>query len=552
MSYFSQCLPTFARVPDGSGLSLTRASFTPMTQDEFAALDKQEDMQRVWSRLTELRMRGYRPNLMQQVLWGRLKDYSSGIQRIPLKNQSIIAPFVSFQQRHEIVTGIYEIVSGEDVNGYRWKIKVKNNGAAWQKSLPAIHTQFIVDNSIHARFLTAAGAAVSRHFKIIAVTDTTVGGTPFADVTIEPVDVGSTTFAGYTDTVKGTYRPTGGVALLGTNSVSNYRSWMKQQGVYNNLNLVNFPFQTSRKTYTTSDAYEEALRAENANEFFKVFGSMSTSDRIKIYDKNYQEEWANTIFWGQPKEGQDWNSDWKSALPVVTDPDGGETLEYEANAEGIEYQLDRCGQVHDMLGLPIDLDWLQERADALKQNRQQTNPSSDAVYQVDIGVDMRTARSIGKALASAYKAETGVEYTQEIGDGDTKKFSTNHGIPVKSYFLDDVGVQINVITDPFFAHLAQATPLAHRRAARYLFMIDWSDIDVFVMKSRSKDTEFPPKNVTLDSTRYVIDINHKRVRLESETWGVRVQVPERHLIVTGFSDGCAKRTVYPCGSTYEG
>jgi hypothetical protein len=551
MSYFNQCLPTFARVPDGSGLSLTRASFDPMTQDEFAALGNQEDMQRVWTKLTELRMRGYRPNLMQQVLWGRLKDYSSGLQKIKIGAQSIIQPFVTFPQRHEIVTGIYEIVNSADQNGFRLTIKVKNTSAAWQKSLPAIHTQFIVDNSLHARYLTAAGAAVSRHFKIISVTDTTVGSTAYADVVVEPVDVSSATFAGFSDTMKNTYRPQGGIVVLGTNSVSNYQSWMKQQGVYNNLNLVNFAFQTSRKTYTTNDAYEEALAAPNANEFFKKFGTMSTADRIKVYDRNYQDEWANSIFWNKPAEGQDWNSDWKAALEAVTDPDGGETLEYKARAEGIEHQLDNCGRVHDMLGLPIDLDWLQEQAYALKQNRQQSNIASDAVYDIDIGCDMRTARSIKKALANAYREELGIQYTQEVGKGKSEQFAQTHGIQVNSYDLEDVGVRINVITDPFFYNLAEAAPLAHRRAARYLFAIDWSDIDVFVMKSRSKDTEFPPRNVTLDSTRYVIDINHKRVRLESDTWGVRVQVPERHLIVTGFSDGCARKVVYPCAS-YEG
>lgn len=551
MSYFDQCLPTFARVPDGSGLSLTRASFDQMTQDEFAALDKTEDMQRVWSRLTELRMRGYRPNLMQQVLYGRLKDYSSAVQMIKAGKQSIIAPYVTFGQRSQINTGIYEIISGVDVDGYQWKITVKNNSAGFQKALPSIHTQFLVGNTLIARFLTAAGAAVTRHYEIVSVTDSTSGGVPKADVVIKPVTVLSATFAGYSGTVKATYQPIGGLILLGTNSVSDFRSWMKQQGVYNNLSLVNFPFQTSRKGYTTSDAYEEALAAENANEFFKKFGTMANSERIQVYDRNFQDEWANTIFWGQPLEGQDWNSDWKAKLPAVTNPDGGETLEYEANAEGIEYQLDRCGHVVDMLGQPIDLDWFGEVAYGIKRNRQETNISSDQVFDIDIGVDMKTASSIKKVLAQAYKTEHGVQYTQEVGKGKNETFSQTHGIAVNSYDLEDWGVRVNVYTDPFFYDLASAAPSFHRRAARYLFAIDWSDIDLFVVKSRSKDTEYPPKNVTVDSTRYVIDINHKRVRLESQTWGVRIQVPERHKIITGFSDGCAKKTVYPC-STYEG
>ena len=551
MSYFNACLPTFARVPDGSGLSLTRASFTPLTPDAFAALGNQEDLQRVYSTAAEIKMRGYNPTFMDKVLMGRLKDYKSMVNKISVGPQSIIQPFITFKQRGAINSGVYEIESGVDQgDGWRWVLTVKNISAAWQKATPKIDTQFQVGNTIIAQFITASGASVTRHLEITAVANADSGGTAKAAVTVKPL-VSSATFAGYSSPTKATYRPTGGIVLLGTNSVSDYRSWANQPGVYNNLALRHFWFQTSKKVFTTHDAYEEALKAPNANEFFKVFGTMSNADRIKQYDIKFQRELSNTAFWGQPLEGQDPNADWKSSLRQVTDPDGGEVLEYEAQLEGIEHQLNTCGRVVDMNGAPLNFDTLEELLYGTKRNRQETNITSDSIYDIDMGVDMKTASSIKKTLADAYKKKFGLSYTQEIGRGTNEKFAEAHGIAVNSFDFEEWGFRLNVMTDPFFYDLTMSQPAAHRRASRYAFVIDWSDIDWFTVKTNSRDTEFPPKNVTLDSTRYVIEMNHKRVRQESITHGVKVDVPERHLILKGFSDGCVQKTVAPC-STYEG
>lgn len=551
MSYFNACLPVTARVPDGSGLSLTRASFEPLTPDAFAALGNQEDLQRVYAQAAEIRMRGYNPSLIDKVLWGRMKDYKAQVSRIQVGPQSIIQPFVTFKQRGAINSGTYEIESGVDQgDSYRWVLTVKNISAAWQKATPRIDTQFQVGNTIVAQHLTPSGASITKHLEITAVADATVGNTAKATITVKPL-VSSATFAGYSSPVKATFRPVGGIVMLGTNRVSDYKSWAPQPGVYNNLNLRHFWFQTSRKVFTTNDAYEQALKAEHANEFFKTFGTLSNADRIKQYDIKFQRELATTAFWGQPLEGQDPNGAWKTALPAVTDPDGGETLEYEAQLEGIEYQLDSCGRVVDMLGAPLNFDTLEELLYGVKRNRQESNITSDTVFDIDMGVDMKTAAAIKKTLADAYKKKYGLSYTQELGRGQNEKFAETHGIAVNSYDFEEWAFRLNVMTDPFFYELTLAQPAGHRRASRYAFVIDWSDIDWFTVKTNSRDTEFPPKNTTLDSTRYVIEMNHKRVRMESMTHGIKVNVPERSLILKGFSDGCPQKTVAPC-STYEG
>ena len=551
MSYFNACLPTFARVPDGSGLSLTRASYTPLTPDEFVAESMQENLRDAYAKAAELRMRGYMPSLMDKILLGRTKDYSANLQTIKAGPQSILQPFISFKQRGALNNSMFEITAGVDQgDGWRWVLTVKNVSAGWQKSTPRIDTQFQVGNTVIAIFVSSTGASVARQLEITAVADTTAGSDIKAAVTVKPL-ISSATFAGYTSDQKASYHPTAGQLHLATNSVSNFRSWANQPGAYNNLALRHFWFQTSRKVFTTNDAYEQALNAKTASEFDKVFSFMSNADRLKQYDMKFQRELYNSVFWGQPLEGQDPNGTWKDSLRQVTDPDGGEVLEYESQLEGIEYQLDSCSRVIDFLGAPLNFDTLEPLLYELKNNRQATNLTTDSIFEIDMGADMKTASLIKGVMAATYKDKYGLSYTQELGKGANETFAQTHGIPANSYDFEEWGFRLNVLTDPFFYDLVRGAPSSHRQAARYAFILDWSDIDWFTVKSAAKDTEYPPKNVTLDSTRYVIESNHKRVRLESKTHGVAVNVPERHLILKGFTEECPIKTVTPCTS-YEG
>jgi len=257
------------------------------------------------------------------------------------------------------------------------------------------------------------------------------------------------------------------------------------------------------------------------------------------------------VFWGQPLEGQDADSNWQSVLRTVTDPDGGSTLEYEAHLEGIEHQLETCGRVMDLNGAPLNFDTLNPLLYELKRERQATNLNGDVVYDIDIGCDKKTASSIKSVMAAYYKDRYGIQYTQEVGRGANEQFMQTHGVAVNSYDIEDEAVRINVISDPSFHDLVRAAPTAHQQASRYAMILDWSDIDWFTVKSASRESEFPPRGVDLDSTRYVIEVNHKRVRQDSITHGVAVNVPERHLLLKGFSDECPILSASAC-TTYEG
>ena len=555
MSYFNQCLPKVVNIRDGSGCSITRATLNAMTPDEFAALGDQEDLQRVYVNATEAKMRGVNQSYIDSLLMGRLKYYGDKVSKVNVANmaQSIIQPFITMRQDTVINAGYFEIESGADVNGYRRTITVKNNGLFSQQALVKLERYFIAGNTVIVQHVGSSGAAFSAHFKIISAVNADAGGVSKATITIEPSTVTSTTFAGYTAGQKAPFQPEGGLVLLGTNSISDYESWCNYGAVDNGMNLLHFWFQTSRMGHTFTKEYLKALKAPNANEFFKVFNTLPIKQQLVQQSSRFQGEWWTSVFWGQPDEGQDPNS-WQTSgkLEEVKDiVDNTCTLEYKARAEGIEYLLSRCGRVIDYAGQPLNLDTLGEQLYQLKRHRQQTSLTGDIVDEVVIQCDRQTASNIKSVFAAWYKAKYGIQYTQEIGKGPNEQFAQSSGLTVNSYDFDDFAVRLTVISDPTLYDMLGATPTAHKGASRYALLLDYSDIDIGIIKSRAKENQYPAPGDVPSEFKCVIERNERNYKLYSQTWTVIAPRPERHLILKNFSSACPQLSTNAC-SVYEG
>lgn len=555
MSYFNQCLPKVVNIRDGSGCSITRATLNAMTPDEFAALGDQEDLQRVYVNATEAKMRGVNQSYIDSLLMGRLKYYGDKVSKVNVANmaQSIIQPFITMRQDTVINAGYFEIESGADVNGYRRTITVKNNGLFSQQALVKLERYFVAGNTVIVQHVGSSGAAFSAHFKIISAVNADAGGVSKATITIEPSTVTSTTFAGYTAGQKAPFQPEGGLVLLGTNSISDYESWCNYGAVDNGMNLLHFWFQTSRMGHTFTKEYLKALKAPNANEFFKVFNTLPIKQQLVQQSARFQGEWWTSVFWGQPDEGQDPNS-WQTSgkLEEVKDiVDNTCTLEYKARAEGIEYLLSRCGRVIDYAGQPLNLDTLGEQLYQVKRHRQQTSLTGDIVDEVVIQCDRQTASNIKSVFAAWYKAKYGIQYTQEIGKGPNEQFAQSSGLTVNSYDFDDFAVRLTVISDPTLYDMLGATPTAHKGASRYALLLDYSDIDIGIIKSRAKENQYPAPGDVPSEFKCVIERNERNYKLYSQTWTVIVPRPERHLILKNFSSACPTLSQNSC-SVYEG
>lgn len=555
MSYFNQCLPKVVSIRDGSGCAITRATLQAMTPDEFAALGDQEDLQRVYATATEAKMRGVHQRFIDQLLMGRLKYYGDKVNRTNVAGQvqSIIQPFITMRQKSVVNAGYFEIESGADVNGYRRTITVKNNSLFSQQSLVSLERYFVAGNTVIVQHVGASGAAYSAHFKIISAVNADAGGVSKATVTIEPSTVLSATFAGYTAAQKLPFQPTGGLVLLGTNSISDYESWCNYGAVDNTNSLLHFWFQTSRMGHTFTKEYLRALKAPNANEFFKVFNTLPVKEQLVQQSARFNREWWTSVFWGQPDEGQDPNS-WQTSgkLEEVKDiVDGTCTLEYKARAQGIENLLGTCGRVIDYAGAPLNLDTLGEQLYQLKRHRESTSDTGEIVDEVVLQVDRQTAANIKQVFAAWYKAKYGIQYTQEIGKGPNETFAQSSGLTVNSYDFDDFAVRLTVISDPTLYDMLAATPTAHKGASRYALAIDYSDIDIGIIKSRAKENQYPAPNDVPSEFKCVIERNERNYKLYSQTWTVIAPRTERHLILKNFANACPVLTSGTC-TAYAG
>lgn len=555
MSYFDQCLPKIVRIRDGSGCSITRATLDAMTPDEFAALGDQEDLQRVYANAALAKERGVNMRYIDSILMGRLKYYGDKVETRKLGGpQSVIAPYVTMRQRHVVNSGYFQILAGADSNGYRWSLTVGNNGHFAQTANPRIDRYFVPGNTVIINHVLASGASASTKMKIISSADATSGGTAKATVVVEP-NVTSVAFAAYTATQKAVFQPTGGLVLLGTNSVSDYESWCNVGAVDNNLSLIHFWVQTSRKAHVVSEEYLKAIQAPNANEFFKVFDTLPFAEQVKQQDIQFRQQLATSFFWGQPSnQHQDVNA-WQGNLTEVTDIDDNScVLEYKAEAEGVEPLLNNCGRVYDYAGQPINFDTMEELLYQLKRHREETSDTGDAVIDIDMQTDKATASHVKAMFANYYKEKYGIQYTQEIGKGQNETFVQTSGLQVNSYDFDDAGVRLNVISDPFFYDQRHAAPAAHRQASTYALFLDYSDIDWGIIKTASRTNEYPSPGDIPSEYKCVIQRNVKTYQLYSQTWTCALKRPERHLILKGFNaDACPIKTYQSCDSAvYEG
>ena len=342
---------------------------------------------------------------------------------------------------------------------------------------------------------------------------------------------------------------------VGANSVSDFESHCYNDPVNNNVKLMLYWLQTMRQSQIVSDEYLKAIDAPNANEFFKVFSMLPYAEQVKQQNKLFNDRWWVSIFKGQAineyQNSEQWQGINGGGVPKVFDVDDPSCLlEYKANAIGIEPQLQACGRVVDMAGAQLDFDSLREMVYQLKRHREGTN-NGETVDVLPIQTDRDTANRIKTLFASKEAKQYGISYNRNFSSKEALEFSKSTGLAVNSYDWDEAGVSLDIVADPFFSDLLYATPAAHRSVNRYMWLLDYSDIDVGIAKTESRLKVYPNDKVVDDLWKCTIKTNEKQRRLESTTFTVAVHNPDRHLIIRNFSDSCPKLTVQGC-SVYEG
>jgi hypothetical protein len=363
----------------------------------------------------------------------------------------------------------------------------------------------------------------------------------------------STSTNGWWDTAsagaQANYQPTTGIVRIGANAVSDFQQYGNALPGYNEYGLLEYWRQTNRWVHKYNDEYVKALEATTTSEGLKKFRLLPLA-KLRAQQEKFNEDFMfESCFYGDVENGNQTISNWNN-LPQVQDPawaQSGESgtlaIEYLSRTIGVRTQIYACGNVYDAQQGPLDLDALFEAGYYVKRERE--GESNQTVDQIDIMTDQRFTRPMLRQLMTRYyKQKYGLDnVTMFMKAGEKITFNGSVMFEYDSYELPDHGYVLNVFSDLYFDDRIAQFQGGQKSAGRAIWMIDWSDINVGVIKNMS----VPRTNNLADNVyKYVIQQNVQHVLLNSRTFEVSVGNTNRHRMFENYSDACAKITVPGC------
>lgn len=229
-------------------------------------------------------------------------------------------------------------------------------------------------------------------------------------------------------------------------------------------------------------------------------------------------------------------------LPTVTDPqDAGCTIEYKANALGIETILRDCGRVVDWNATVANLDYVFQQLVLLKRYRES---DGDRVDVIDVMTDRATPRP-GCATSWASTTSRSSVGTSCAPPRSTRRSptTTRSCSTTTSSTCPTRACKLAVFGDPFFDDQLSAfrRPLAPRRTSRAAPAASGSSTGPTLRSVLAKSfrRSQSPDAATNDLYKCVITPNVTEYNLRSWKWTTLVDRPHRHLVIGNFSDGAA-------------
>jgi hypothetical protein len=341
-----------------------------------------------------------------------------------------------------------------------------------------------------------------------------------------------------------------GTGMIMGNSVSDYEKWCHQGPAVNDLTLIEYWQQTQRWTHQYNDEYLKALQAPLTSEYFKKFRQLPLAQQRKQQEAYQQNAFMNSVFYGQ-RINSNQAVETYTSLPTVVDPNatgsspwqtglGGcssaPTIEYKSNTLGIRTQLNDCSRTWDNEGAALSLDVLFETIYMLKRERENSGGTVDTI---DAMTDRFTSAKIRDLMTKYYKAKYSSDLTLFMQPKQQITFNDQVVFEYNKYDLPDQGCSLAVFTDTFFDDKLGATlsitdgTTANKNIGRQLWLIDWSDIQINVLKTASVKRQ---TNTADDLYNCVIQPNVSHYQLNSKTYEVRVGNTNRHALVENFSD----------------
>ena len=586
-------LPNMINVDSSCGCTLTRANISGMTPDTFEQLAMVEtDLARVIAGAAEAKILGVKEKGLATLLKSSLRDIKPALTTSKIDEQSIILPYIQRRQRGYQNSNYFTIsAGGSALNNAAKKGTVA--ASAWTggsvTATPSAPTfQLVVSSGTWGanetvgsgsvkNTYTGGPTSIDRYFlpglSLIVYTLDSSGTAKVLD--LEIVDAFVVTAGGSatsTDDVIVEVKErtavsagdiSGGFCQIGTNNVSDWEDWCRNQPTdFNQRIIVNW-LQTSRETRCVDGVYKDTLQKildGKVNPYAAGFKYLPLAEQNKIAAGNSENAWLRSTFFGQAIS-DDQTVEGYTSLPAVYDPESatsygsypgsqptvGEScvLEYKANAIGIYTQLQEASRIADFDGGQLDLDQLFQLIYYLKRYRESDGDSIDVI---DCMTDRYTADNLMVAFSRYYQAKYGAQVNRFVDQGQKLTFNNQVLFNYNVYDIPEIGVQLAVFHDQFFDdHLSAAkqsggTDLAasaitgDQAAAlgRPLWVLDWSDINVGIAGTNSVTRKHP--NVEAQELyKCRMEANVKEYQLKSTRWTTMVDRPQRHLVVRNFN-----------------
>ena len=406
---------------------------------------------------------------------------------------------------------------------------------------------------------TAAATDIAYvQYKVFAAENANAGGVEKARIVVAPSKYASSAASDSIETAWGSatatnkadagYNLVKGTGMIMGNSVSDYEKWCHQGPAVNDLSLIEYWQQTQRWTHQYNDEYLKALQAPLTSEYFKKFRQLPLAQQRKQQEAYHQNAFMNTVFYGD-RINDNQKVETYTSLPTVVDPnnDAGcstaPTIEYKSNTLGIRTQLAECSRTWDNQGNALNLDVLFESCYMIKRERENAGGTVDTI---DAMTDRFTAAKIRDLMTKYYKSKYSADLTLFMQPKQQITFNGQVVFEYNKYDLPDQGVSLAVFTDTFFddkigASLSMSDgTTTNKNQARQLWLIDWSDIAINVLKTASVKRQ---TNTADDIYNCVIQPNVSHYQLNSKTFEVRVGNTNRHAMVENFSDASPSVTV---------
>ena len=554
MSVLSQCLPRIVQVtPYGTLTKESVRGMTPQDIEDFRTRGLSEAAD-VYGNMTLGRLCGVRESILVDVLLHSVKGIKGELTKQSIgPNKSYFLPYILRQHKDIVNQNYFTVVSGAAVGGGhpgRWVIRVTATPSQWVSDVPSLERYFLNLEGITVLNLGAAGQSQTINLKVVSAVNDDIGNQKGALVTVDPYF----TNAGWnalTPAQQAPFHPTNGVALNILSNISNYAHYCHNQPVNNSVRVKAYWPSTFRFTWTWDDLqkdYLEKIFSGKVNPYLQKFQELPLVEQNRAAFTEYRKKWLNTIFYGD-RIDENQTVEGYQALPRVVDPNpnsAGSFIEYETQMIGIRPQLANCGRIFDMRGAALDVNQLENILYTIKRHREVNMVGS--VTEISAMTNRATANQFKSLMARVYKRKYDMEWNRYYRADEPLVYDSNVLWSRVSYEFEDIDIMFTVYVENYFTDHKENFSAAQASRGNSLWILDFSDFNYGVFKTRARETNDPDPTTNPDY-RCRIDsvITHHELRSETATFIIGNE--NRHAIIENFSNECPEYEITFCEPT---